>query len=762
MLGVPPRGIHDNELVSRPMSDKTKTPINIEKASGAGAAEATNGASHQLEFTVPTATSPRPVPRNASLDHPTLYFNRELSWLDFNWRVLYQAMDTRMPLLERVRFLAITSSNLDEFFRKRIGGLKRQKLAGVRALSPDGRTPQEQLELCRAAVRPIFRTLTKLWKEDLKPQLEADAGIVIHNYEDLSKHRQRKLDVYFQENIFPILTPLAVDPGHPFPFISNLSLSLAVTLRHPTRGTTHFARLKVPTSRGRWVPLAKPNHFVPLEQVIKHNLSELFRGMELVDAHAFRITRNADIRRDEEEAEDLLEMISEELRERRFAPVVRLELEQGMPQEVRGVLIRELQLEEVDVYETEGLLNYTDLFVLAGLDVPEHQFAPWEPVIPSRLLRDPEGKEHVNMFSMIREGDIMVHHPYESFTASVQRFVEEAAVDPQVLAMKLTLYRTSEESPIVAALIRAAELGKQVAVLVEVKARFDEENNIEWAQMLEKSGVHVTYGLVGLKTHTKTTLIIREEPGGLRTYCHIGTGNYNSKTARLYTDLGLFTCSTDLGYDVTNLFHYLTGYAPEQHYRKLLIAPREMRKTFFKLIREEVRHQKRSGNGRIVAKMNGLDDVEMIQELYRASQAGVKIDLIVRGHCRLRPGLPGFSDNIRIISIIGRFLEHSRVYYFGNNGEPLFYIGSADWMRRNLDDRVEAIAPIEDEEMRNRLRRLIRFCLEDQRLAWDLFPDGFYIQRQPNEEAEEEGLHNLLMRRARERTTESDRPWDIG
>jgi polyphosphate kinase len=715
----------------------------------------------EVPFAVPTATAPRPVPKDVPLDHPTLYFNRELSWLDFNWRVLYQALDERTPLLERVRFLGITSSNLDEFFRKRVGGLKRQKLAGVRSLSPDGRSPQQQLDLIGEAVRPLYDTLNSLWTGTLRTALREEAGVHIVDYADLDARQQDRLDAYFRENIFPILTPLAVDPGHPFPFISNLSLSLAVILRHPARGTEHFARLKVPRSRGRWVPLEERHHVVPLEQIIKHNVDELFRGMEIVHAHAFRITRNADIRRDEEEADDLLEMISEELRERRFAPVVRLEVEDDMPRHVRQLLLRELQLDAADVYDCDGLLDYADCMALADLDVPAHRYESWEPVIPTRLLLEGETQDAPDIFTIIRRGDLLVHHPYESFNSSVLRFVEEAADDPNVLAIKQTLYRTSDESPVMGALIRAAEHGKQVAVLVEVKARFDEQNNIEWGQMLEKSGVHVTYGLVGLKTHAKTTLVIREENGGLRTYCHIGTGNYNPQTARLYTDFGLLTCNPDLGYDVTNLFHYLTGYAPEQHYRELIVAPREMRQAFEQLIEDEVRNQREHGNGRIIAKMNGLDDVRQIQQLYRASQEGVEIDLIVRGHSRLRPGLPGFSDNIRVMSVIGRFLEHSRVYYFHNNGTPKLFFGSADWRRRNLDDRVEAIVPIRDATARARLLRLLQFILDDQRQTWDLHPDGRYTLRHPSTEEEAIGLHDLLMRRAQQRINDADRPWDI-
>ena len=742
-----------------PARAATPSPASAEPAVPAATGD---GAPEAPPFAVPKATSPRPVPKRVPLDHPHLYFNRELSWLDFNWRVLGLALDERTPLLERVRYVAITSSNLDEFFRKRVGGLKRQQAAGVQRLSPDGRTPAEQLALMRPAVLPLYNRLHELWGHELKPRLAKEAGVHILDYRDLTKPQKKQLHTYFQEQIFPILTPLAVDPGHPFPFISNLSLSLAVMLRHPARGTLHFARLKVPTSRGRWVALPdEACHFVPLEQVIQHNLPELFRGMEVVSAHAFQITRNADIRRDEEEADDLLELISEELRERRFAPVVRLEIDAAMPVQVRQLLMRELLLEPDDVYETDGFIDHSDCMTLANLPVASHRYEPWEPVVPAQLLHEGEAKDRPDIFTVIRNGDLLVHHPYESFRASTQRFIEEAASDPQVLAIKGTLYRTSDESPIVESLVKAAEEGKQVAVLVEVKARFDEENNIEWGQMLEKYGVHVTYGLVGLKTHTKTTLVVREEADGLRAYCHIGTGNYHPKTARLYTDFGLFTCSPDLGYDLVNLFHYLTGYAPQQHYRRLIVAPRDMRRAFIKLVRQEIHNQKNGGTGRIIAKMNALDDVEMIQELYRASKAGVQVDLVVRGHCRLRPGIPDVSENIRVISILGRFLEHSRIYYFENAGQPRIFIGSADWQRRNLDDRVEAVVEVEQKSLKGRLIRSLQFALDDHRSAWELQADGHYILRMPRTAKEEIGYQERLMRRALKRASEADAPWDI-
>ena len=514
---------------------------------------------------LPKATDPPEVNGGATLDdNPALYFNRELSWLDFNWRVLFLAKDTRLPLLERVRFLAIVSSNLDEFFRKRVGGLKRQMAAGVRRLSPDGRTPEEQILLIAKAVPGMYKAMGMIWNNELKPALKEEANVWIKKFSELTPAERHRVNKYFHEQLFPILTPLAVDPGHPFPFISNLSLSLAVILRHPVRETEHFARIKVPVKRGRWIQVNEQHHYVPVEQVIAHNIQELFRGMEIVGVYPFRVTRNADLSRDEEVAEDLIEMISEELRARKYADIVRLEVQNDMPAHIRLLLRNELGLESEDVYETmNGMVDHADCADLANISLPEHQFSPWEPVIPDAFKVDGEPALGEDLFARIRKGDILVHHPYESFNASTLHFINSAVEDPHVLAIKQTIYRTSDESPIIEALVNAAERGKSVAVLVEVKARFDEENNIEWAKVLEKSEVHVTYGVVGLKTHSKVTLVIREEGDRLQTYCHIGTGNYNPKTAKLYTDLGLFTADIDKGYDTINLFNSLTGRSNE-------------------------------------------------------------------------------------------------------------------------------------------------------------------------------------------------------
>ena len=713
---------------------------------------------------LPRAVQPQAVPPGAPLDHPALYFNRELGLLDFNWRVLAQARDPRVPLLERVRFLAITSGNLDEFFQKRVGGLKRQVAAGVQTPSLDGRGPGEQLSLIAAAAAEMYAAITYAWEQELSPLLRDEADVVVSDWPELDGHQQKELNRYFRENIYPVLTPLAVDPGHPFPFISNLSLSLAVLMRHAARNTMHFARLKVPTNQGRWVPVPNSphrHHVVPVEQVIQANVAELFPGMEIVTASAFRVTRNADVDRDDDEAEDLLEMISEELRERRFAPVVRLEVERGMPVEVRDLLVREMELEPGDVYEAANLVDHADAMSVAEVDLPALKYEPWEPVIPEPLSHEGETEDEKNIFAILRRHDVLVHHPYESFTGSVQRLLDEAAGDPKVLAIKMTLYRTGVQSPVVQALLRAAERGKQVAVLVELSARFDEANNIAGAEQMEDAGVHVTYGLVGLKTHSKVTLVVRLEEGRPRTYCHIGTGNYHAKTTRLYTDLGLLTANPEIGADLVNFFHFLTGYAPDQHYNRLIVAPRDMRRVMEERIRREVQAQREGRTGRIVAKMNALDDAEIIQELYRASQAGVKVDLIVRGHSRLRPGLPGYSENVRVVSILGRFLEHDRIYLFHNGGDPEIFIGSADWRGRNLSERVETMVPVLDPALRTRVVDVLHYALNDNRLAWELNADGQYVQRRPAPGEPEVNYQELLMRDSVTRARATNRPWEL-
>jgi polyphosphate kinase len=654
----------------------------------------------------------------------SLFFNRELSWLDFNQRVLELAKDTALPLLERVKFLAIFSSNLDEFFMKRVGGLQRQKVARLAERTIDGLTAAEQLEQIHRRVREMVDQQLDIWQNELRVAL-AREGVVIRSYDSLDPAEREFVNDYFRRLIFPILTPLAVDPGHPFPFISNLSKSIGIMLESPGVPEPLFVRLKTPENLPRYVPLPTKTHFIPVESVITGNLEMLFPGLKVLEHQLFRVTRNADIEFDEEDADDLLAQVEQELRRRRMAGVVRLELPADMSESMRNFIIEGLEVAGEDVHIVNGPIDLDDLMALANLDLPHLKFRPWVPLVPPRLRDD-----DIDMFAVIRAGDLLVHHPYEDFAASVERFIETAAADPKVLAIKMTLYRTSSDSPFVPALIRAAEAGKQVAVLVEIKARFDEQRNVELAQRLEKAGVHVVYGLVGLKTHTKTAMVVRDEPDGLRTYVHIGTGNYNSRTAQLYTDLGLFTCNPLLTADLVELFHYLTGRSLKRDYRKLLVAPVNMRERFLAKIRREADHAAAGKPARIVAKMNQLQDAKVIRALYDASNAGVRIDLIVRGFCCLRPGIPGLSENIRVRSILGRFLEHSRIFHFHNAGDDELLIGSADWMIRNLDYRVEAITPIDDPVCKQQLRDLLDIMLADKGHVWQLQPDGKWVSEQ--------------------------------
>ena len=697
------------------------------------------------------------------LNDPQYYFSRELSWLEFNNRVLHEAFDPRTLLLERLKFMAIFSSNLDEYFMVRVAALKEQVEARVSKRSPDGRVPQQQLEAISSRLPAMVAKQHRHFDQALRPQLAAH-GIHLLDYVDLNQEQRLYLQQYFEEQIFPVLTPLAVDPGHPFPYISNLSLNLAVVIKDAETEEEHFARVKVPSVLPRFIVLPEdlrlqfkgqpaPWTGVPLEQVVAHNLEFLFPGMNIQEYYLFRVTRNADLEVEEDEADDLLLAIEQELRKRRFGgSIVRLEIHASMPEVVRDTLIQEMELDASDVYEVEGLLCLSDLMSFLSLPLPELKDPSWSPAVPSRLRRisEPdaviEGDEDI--FAVLRKRDLMVHHPYHSFPGTVQRFITQAAHDPEVLAIKMTLYRTSGDSPILNALLAAAENGKQVAVLVELKARFDEENNITWARKLESVGIHVVYGLVGLKTHTKVALVVRREEGRIRRYVHIGTGNYNSKTARLYTDLGLLSCRDALGADLTDLFNYLTGYSRQQSYRKLLIAPVNLRDRMVALIQRETDHCRAGRPSRIVAKMNALVDPQIIVALYEASQAGVQIDLIVRGICCLRPGVEGVSENIRVTSIVGRFLEHSRVFYFHNSGQEEVFIGSADWMPRNLDRRVEAVVPIEDEAIVKDLQELLGIMLADNRQAWDLQPDGRYLQRRPATGAAEQSSQKILMEMA--------------
>ena len=645
------------------------------------------------------------------------YLNRELSRLDFFERVLAIAEDKDTPLLDRVRFIAIVGENLDEFFQVRLAGLREQVAAGISSGSPDGLTAAEQLALARSKASDLVDRQTSVFLDDVVPAL-AGVGIRLSNFSDLDDDDRAELDRVFEERIFPVLTPLAVDPGHPFPHVSNLSLNLAVMVVDPDGGR-RFARVKVPPLLPRFVVLPDGERFVPLEQVIAAHLDALFPGMRIESCASFRVIRNADLTLEEEEADDLLAAIELELRRLRSGRAVRLEVDRHMTGEVVDLLVRELELGAEEVHGLEAPLGLAGLWAVYELDRPELKEAVWVPVTQSDLIR---ADEPADVLDVMRDHDVLVHHPYDSFTTSVEAFIRQAAADPAVLAIKQTLYRTSGDSPIVKALIRAAERGKQVAVLVEVKARFDEQANIAWARALERAGVHVVYGLVGLKTHAKIALVMRQEDDGIRRYCHIGTGNYNPRTARFYEDIGLLTADTELGADLTDVFNYITGYSRRTAYRKLLVAPLDLRDRIIALIDEEAR----AHNGRIVMKMNGLADPAVIDALYRASQAGVDIDLIVRGICCLRPGVPGLSDGIRVRSIVGRFLEHSRVFAFGNgeDREVQYFMGSADLMPRNLDRRVEVVVPVTDPRSRSRLRAILDANLDDDVNAWELASDG--------------------------------------
>ncbi len=684
----------------------------------------------ELEPESPAQAAP-PLAVEVNLDDPSLYLNRELTWLDFNRRVLHEADDARTPLLERVKFLAIVSNNLDEFFMKRIGGLKQQIAAGVHTPSLDGRTPTEQLKLCQATVRDMHAEQKRIHDELM--DLLAKRDIRITKVADLSADTRGRLREYFRGNIFPMLTPLAMDPAHPFPFISNLGLNLLVTLRFPGGSEVYMARVKVPVSRDvskRFIPVEGGNTFVTLEDLMAANLDMLFPGMEIDSAEIFRVTRNAIVEPNTEAANDLLELIETELRERHFAPIVRLEVQEGTDPVHRGMLAAELGLnEEQDVFDVKGMMQLRDLFEIAGLDFPDLKDPPHRPVDHPLLANDRR-----NIFHIIREnGPILLQHPYQPFSTSVERFLRNAAEDPKVLAIKMTLYRTSA-GVILDSLIQAARNGKQVAVLVELKARFDEAANIQWARRLEAEGIHVNYGVLGLKTHSKLIFVVRRDYSQLRRYYHIGTGNYHPGTAKLYTDLGMLGCDEDIGQDLTELFNYLTGYSPPPSYRKILAAPYTLKRGLIDRINREIECHKSQGDGHIQMKMNALEDAEITRALYKASRAGVRVDLIVRDTCRFRPGLPGISENARVISIVGRFLEHARIIYFRNGGEEEYFIGSADMMGRNLESRVEVHAPVENPELRQELRLILDVQLADQRTAWDMDSEGDYTQRTPTEE----------------------------
>ena len=652
---------------------------------------------------------------------------RELSWIEFNARVLFEAADDRNPVLERVKFLAIFASNLDEFFQVRVSGLRRAARSTRVTQLGEGPSPAQQLAEVRQRIVDLVAEHSTIYKQ-IRRAL-SHSGIEVLDYAKVPEH-QAALREHFLAEIYPVLTPLVVDPGHPFPYISSLTLSVAVKLRDPATGERRFARVKVPPVLPRLLTLPRSPRdqlggarFVLLDQVIKANLDVLFHGLEVLESHLFRVTRDADLALDDEDADNLLVAIEEELRRRRFGDPVRLEVERSMPLETRDLLRDGLGVEEAETYEVRGMLDLTSLSQLVELDRPDLKVPPLIPVIPRRLL-PPDDDEPADVFAAIRGGDILVHHPYESFAASVERLVEQASDDPDVLAIKQTLYRTSLDSEVVNDLIRAAELGKQVVVLVEVKARFDEQANITWARKLERAGAHVVYGLVGLKTHCKTLLIVRREGSELRRYVHVGTGNYNTRTSRSYVDLGLFTCRPDIAADITDLFNILTGLSRQREFRRLIVAPTGLRDRFLELVDREIGHAAAGSPASITLKMNALLDRACVEALYRASAAGVDIDLIIRGACTLVPGVPGLSEHIRVRSIIGEFLEHSRIWRFGNGGNPEWYIGSADLMDRNLDRRVEAFAPIDDTEARVEIDEILRAMLADDRRSWILSDDG--------------------------------------
>lgn len=701
------------------------------------------------------ATSPAPAPLDPSvIPAREKSFNRELSWLQFNHRVLELAEDSSTPMLERVKFMSIFCSNLDEFVMKRIGGLRRQIDAGITARSFDDRTPMEQLTLVREETLRQQTEQARCYSKEILPALAA-AGVEILEYNQLTPDECDAVRAWWCQSVFPILTPLAVDSGHRFPFISNLSISLGVILRAGPDSEANFARVKVPSMMQYWVrtdhpgaglsPRSKPLRVVSLTNIIMHNLDELFTGMEILEVMPFRVTRNADAEHDEENADDLLETIEEEMKQRRFAQVVRIEVWPDAPRRLLHFVMEELAVAPEDVYERAGPMDYRSLFEIAELDMPEHRDPPWRPIVPPRLADD-----DTDIFTVIREGDVLIHNPYESFGVSVERFIRAAAHDPKTLAIKQTLYRTSGDSPFVPELIRAAESGKQVACLVEIRARFDESANVQWAQMLEKAGVHVAYGVVGLKTHCKIALVVRQEsdaPGGVRCYAHVGTGNYNSRTAQLYTDLHLLTCDPVLLADIVEMFNYLTGRSLKRDYRRLLVAPVGMRRRFEQLIQRETEFARAGKPARIWAKMNAFGDTQLADLLYIASQAGVEIDMLVRGFCCLRPGAPGLSERIRVRSIVGRFLEHPRVFHFSaGRADPAdgdWFIGSGDWMYRNLNNRVEAAAPIRDSHMKARLAASLEAMRSDRRFAWMLNPDGSYTRLAPSPDADPESAESL-------------------
>ena len=699
----------------------------------------------------------QPKKINFNVD-PSHFLNRDLSWLEFNRRVLHEAGDKRNPLLERLRFLIIFSSNLDEFVMKRVGYLKHQIISGVTHRSVDGQTPQEQLEAIRKHINHDLEKQRGIFL-NLVQELERH-DIFIYDYDDLTHDQQDFCNSYFKRKMFPVLTPLSVDPGHPFPFISNLSFSLGLILKNPQTETILFSRVKVPEVIPGLIQVPrldgdKKIRFVSTVSIVRANLHLLYPGMDIQQTIPFRVSRNADVDHREDEAQDLLILVEEGIRERRLAECVRLEIGKTSDPQIVNFLKDSLEIEDGDIYEMDLPLDYSILKSVVDLDLPQFKFKPWSPVVPKSFI------ENTNIFNLIRQGDVLLHHPYESFSHTVEKFVAAAADDPHVLTIKMTLYRTGDNSPFIKNLIKAAEKGKQVVALVELKARFDEQRNIFWAQKLEDAGVHVVYGILGLKTHTKTTLIVRQETDGeIMTYAHIGTGNYHSQTSNLYTDLGLLTCHKEICEEVGEVFNYLTGSSLKTDYHQILIAPINMKSTFMKKIEQEIKNKKAGKPARIIAKMNSMEDEVITELLYEASRAGVEITLMVRGFCCLKAGVKGLSENIKVISVIGRFLEHSRIFYFANGSnkfnEGEFFIGSADWMHRNLHNRVELITPIYDLKLKEKLWEFIEIILNDNRQAWLLNPDGSYTQNKPSDGEEEKGTHIVLMNKTLQREKTSN------
>jgi polyphosphate kinase len=715
--------------MKRPQSNNMATSV---KAVPSKSRKTSRGAA-----AVRTVPAPAQLAGPLSLDDPKLFINRELSLLEFQRRVLEEAQDSTNPILDRVMFLSFVGSNVDEFFMVRVAGLKRQIEKGVMESGPDAMTPAEQLRAIRASVIRLNRAAHECWSKELVPALRK-SGVRIDNFADLSHEHRALANTYFQETIFPTLTPLAFDPGRPFPHISNLSLNLAVVLRDAD-GIEHFARVKIPDTLPQLVPVKAPPRvsktkvvvkdqvFVWIDQLVTANLGALFPGMEILQAHPFHVTRDADSEIQDLEAGDLMESVEEGVWQRRFADVVRVEVNEAMPASVLEILVTNMELDRDDIYKINGPLSLVRVRGLARIDRPDLKYPAFVPALPAALLKE----EEEDIFATIRRGDILFHHPFDSFQPIVG-LIQKAAKDPNVLAIKITLYRVGRNAPVVDALLEAAENGKQVAVLLELKARFDEESNIGWARKLEEYGVHVVYGLMGLKVHCKAALIVRKEGDVIRRYAHLSTGNYNSVTAQLYTDVGMLTCDPDIGADCTDLFNFLTGYSAKSKYRKLLVAPNSLRDRFEGLLQREIDHEKARRPAHLILKMNSLVDRKMIQLLYQASQAGVKVDLLVRGICCLRPGVPGVSDNVKVTSIVGRFLEHSRIYYFYNGGHEEIYLGSADLMPRNLNRRVEVLFPVEDKGLIRVLKEdILGTYMKEQAKARYMQPDGKYV-RDPN------------------------------